>query len=246
MGRDLVKTFVKGFDHEVLGGGIPGGSVVLFRGPAGSMKSSLAYYVLYHNALKGTPGLYVTLEQSAGSLLEHIAGLGLQATQVSDQLPILDLSRGREHLEGLVARLAEVRRSPAEPKVDLLKVLQDKVLDLKATTGARLLAVDSSDALESLLEFEDRRGETFRFFQWLRDTGLTSLLVSEVYPPALEAGFEEEFLADGVVHLTMERTGEISFQRRIQCVKLRSADHRADAYTLLFQDGRFEVARAIG
>ena len=52
--------------------------------------------------------------------------------------------------------------------------------------------------------------------------------------------------ADGVFHLTMERTGEISFQRRIQCVKLRSADHRADAYTLLFQDGRFEVARAIG
>ena len=246
MDRDAVKTFVRGFDHEVLGGGIPAGSVVLFRGPSGSMKSSLAYYVLYNNALKGTPGLYVTLEQSAGSLLEHIAGLGLQATQVSDLLPILDLSRGREHLEGLVAKIAEMRGPNVPGRVDLLQVLKDKVLGLRRTTGARLLAVDSWDALEALLEFEDRRGETFRFFQWLRDTGLTSFLVSEVYPASLEAGFEEEFLADGVILLTMERTGEISFQRRIQCVKLRSADHRADAYTLLFQDGRFEVARAIG
>jgi circadian clock protein KaiC len=246
MAGEIVKTFVKGLDNDVLGGGVPAGSVVLVRGPSGTMKSSLAYYVLYQNALKGVPGLYVTLEQSAGSLLEHVAGLGLVATLVSNALPILDLSRGREHLEALVAKIAETAGPTAERRVDLLEVLKDKVLDLHRSTGARLIAIDSWDALESLLEFEDRRGETFRFFQWLRGTGLTSLLISEVYPAALDAGFEEEFLADGVLHLTMERTGEISFQRRIQCVKLRSADHRAEAYTLLFHDGRFEVARAIG
>ena len=246
MAMETVKTFVRGFDREVLAGGFPQGSVVLLRGPSGTMKSSIAYYILYQNALKGVPGLYVTLEQSAGSLLEHVAGLGLRATEVSDALPILDLSRGREHLEGLVAKIAEMRGPQGPRKVDLLEVLKDKVLDLQRATKAHILAIDSWDALESLLEFEDRRGETFRFFQWLRGTGLTSLFVSEVYPSALEAGFEEEFLADGVLLLTMERAGEISFQRRIQCVKLRSADHRAEAYTLLFQEGRFEVARAIG
>jgi len=209
-GRDSVKTYVKGFDHEVLGGGIPPGSVVLFRGPSGSMKSSLAFYVLYQNALKGVPGLYLTLEQSAGSLLEHIAGLGLQATQVSDLLPILDLSRGREHLEALVARISEVRGAQPRPRLDLLTVLQEKVLELQRATGARLLAIDSWDALESVLEFEDRRGETFRFFQWLRGTGLTSILVSEVYPTTRDAGFEEEFLADGVVHLTVEEPLDVS------------------------------------
>jgi KaiC/GvpD/RAD55 family RecA-like ATPase len=243
---ETVKTFVRGFDREVLAGGFPAGSVVLLRGPSGTMKSSLAYYILYQNALKGVPGLYVTLEQSAGSLLEHIAGLGLRATEVSEALPILDLSRGREHLEGLVAKIAEMRGAKGAAPVDLLGVLKDKILDLQRATKARLVAVDSWDALESLLEFDDRRGETFRFFAWLRSTGLTSLLISEVYPAGLDAGFEEEFLADGVVRLTMERTTEISFQRRIQCVKLRSADHRAEPYTLLFQDGRFEVARAIG
>ncbi|TLZ67530.1 MAG: hypothetical protein E6K16_00465 [Methanobacteriota archaeon] len=243
---ESVKTFVRGFDREVLGGGIPPGSVVLLRGSSGTMKSSLAYFILYQNALKGVPGLYVTLEQSAGSLLEHIAGLGLRATEVSEGLPILDLSRGREHLEGLVARISEMRGPKGPRPAHLLDVLKDKLLDLQKATKARLVAIDSWDALETLLEFEDRRGETFRFFQWLRATGLTSFLISEVSPAALDSGFEEEFLADGVIQLTMERTGEISFQRRIQCLKLRSADHRAEPYTLLFQDGRFEVARAIG
>ncbi|HVG37081.1 MAG TPA: ATPase domain-containing protein, partial [Thermoplasmata archaeon] len=74
MARPLVKTHIRGFDEDVLRGGIPQGHVVLVRGASGTMKSSLAYYVLYHNALEGAPGLYVTLEQTAAGLLEHIAG----------------------------------------------------------------------------------------------------------------------------------------------------------------------------
>src|SRR5881628_1107817 len=73
MARPLVKTHIRGFDEDVLRGGIPQGHVVLVRGASGTMKSSLAYYVLYHNALEGAPGLYVTLEQTAAGLLEHVA-----------------------------------------------------------------------------------------------------------------------------------------------------------------------------
>src|SRR5205809_7850912 len=127
MARALVKTHIRGFDDDVLRGGIPQGHVILIRGASGTMKSSLAYYVLYQNALKGVPGLYVTLEQSAGSLLEHVAGLGLRATEVSDALPILDLSRGREHLEGLVAKIAEMRGPQGPRKADRLEVLKDNV-----------------------------------------------------------------------------------------------------------------------
>src|SRR3972149_1115334 len=105
MAKPLIRTFIRGFDEDVLRGGMPEGHVILIRGSSGTMKSSLAYYVLYHNALQGTPGLYVSLEQSAGSLLEHIASLGLRATSVSDALPILDLSRGREHLEEMASKM---------------------------------------------------------------------------------------------------------------------------------------------
>src|SRR5207237_213206 len=101
------------WDEDFLRGGIPQGHVILIRGASGTMKSSLAYYILYHNALGGLPGLYVTLEQTAGSLLEHVASLGLKATTVSDALPILDLSRGREHLEEMVAKVGAMTDATA-------------------------------------------------------------------------------------------------------------------------------------
>src|SRR6266566_4943393 len=162
MARALVKTHIRGFDDDVLRGGIPQGHVILIRGASGTMKSSLAYYVLYHNALAGVPGLYVTLEQSAGSLLEHVASLGLKATSVSEALPA---------------------------------VLKGKILELRKKRNFALLALDSWDALELVLEFRDRRVETFAFFEWLRDLGVTSLLISE--EPPLEGrttALEEEFL----------------------------------------------------
>lgn len=247
MARALVRTHIRGFDHDVLRGGIPQGHVILIRGASGTMKSSLAYYILYHNAMEGTPGLYVTLEQSAGGLLEHVAALGLKATSVSDVLPILDLSRGREHLEDMVAKVGAMTDATAPRGEALLAVLKAKILELRKKRKFQLLVVDSWDALELILEFKDRRAETFGFFEWLRDLGVTSLLISE--EPGLEAqptALEEEFLSDGIVHLRLEPIGDTAFQRRLQCVKMRSVNQDSDEHTLLFENGRFEVARAIG
>ena len=247
MARPLVKTHIRGFDDDVLRGGIPQGHVVLVRGASGTMKSSLAYYVLYHNALEGAPGLYVTLEQTAAGLLEHVAALGLKATAVSEALPILDLSRGREYLEEMVSKVGSMAETTAPRGEALLAVLKAKIFELRKKRNFRLLAIDSWDALELVLEFADRRAETFGFFEWLRDLGVTSLLISE--EPALEApptALEEEFLADGILHLRLEPVTETSFQRRVQCVKMRSVNQDSDDHTLLFENGRFEVARAIG
>jgi len=247
MARTLVKTHIRGFDDDVLRGGIPQGHVILIRGASGTMKSSLAYYVLFHNALEGTPGLYVTLEQSAGGLLEHVAVLGLKATAVSEALPILDLSRGREHLEEMVAKVGAMTDATATRGEALLAVLKGKILELRKKRNFRLLAIDSWDALELILDFHDRRAETFGFFEWLRDLGVTSFLISE--EPALEAratALEEEFLADGIVHLRLEPITDTAYQRRVQCVKMRSVNQDSDDHTLLFENGRFEVARAIG
>lgn len=247
MAKPLIRTFIRGFDEDVLRGGIPQGHVILIRGASGTMKSSLAYYVLYHNALQRTPGLYVTLEQSAGSLLEHVASLGLRATSVSDALPILDLSRGREHLEEMAAKMGTLAGQDLAQGEALLTVLKGKILELKSRRNFGLLVIDSWDALELVLEFKDRRTETFAFFEWLRDLGVTSLLISE--EPALGQSvhvLEEEFLADGIVHLQLAPVTDTAYQRRMQCVKMRSVNQNSDDHTLVFENGRFEVARAIG
>jgi circadian clock protein KaiC len=244
--RPLVKTCVRGIDEEILRGGIPQGHVVLLRGSSGTMKSSLAYSVLYHNALEGVPGLYITLEQTAASILEQMASLGFRATSAQRSLPIFDVSRGREHLLETASKLESASASSMPRGEALLALLKGKILDLRNRYKFDLLAIDSWDALELVLDFQDPRVETFAFFEWLRDQGFTSLLISEEPDSDSETVLEEEFLADGVLHLMMVPVTEASYQRRLQCTKMRSVNHSTDEHTLLFDNGRFEVARAIG
>ncbi|MFQ6012795.1 MAG: RAD55 family ATPase, partial [Thermoplasmata archaeon] len=60
---ERVPTFVEGFD-QVLGGGVPEGSVVLVCGTPGTMKTSLVFSVLYHNVReRDRKALFVTFEQ---------------------------------------------------------------------------------------------------------------------------------------------------------------------------------------
>ena len=46
-----VKTFIKGLDKEI-DGGIPKGSIVMIAGKPGTMKSSLAFNILYKKTLE--------------------------------------------------------------------------------------------------------------------------------------------------------------------------------------------------
>ena len=238
--RPVVRTHVRGLDTE-LGGGVPAGHVVLLRGASGTMKSSLAYAILYQNALKGVKGLYVTLEQDAASLLNQMAALGFKPASVSDSLPILDLGKGRAYLEGLAAKVRDFTRARAERP--LTAVLKAKIEQLRKEFGFDLLVIDSWSALELVLEFEDRRRESFEWFEWLRGLGTTTFLIAEAI--GADDGLEEEFLSDAIFRLRLEPVTETAFQRRIQCSKMRSANHSTDFFTLVFDGGHFEVAKAI-
>src|SRR5439155_319225 len=88
------------------------------------------------------PGLYVTLEQTAAGLLEHVAALGLKATAVSEALPILDLSRGREYLEEMVSKVGSMAETTAPRGEALLAVLKAKIFELRKKRNFRLLAID--------------------------------------------------------------------------------------------------------
>src|SRR5207244_502892 len=67
-----VPTFVEGLD-ETMDGGIPWGHLVLIEGAPGTMKSSLAFSILLHNAAReGLHCLYVSLEERASSLLKQM------------------------------------------------------------------------------------------------------------------------------------------------------------------------------
>ncbi|MFQ6107604.1 MAG: RAD55 family ATPase [Thermoplasmata archaeon] len=246
----VIMTYVKGFDEEI-GGGIPPGHITLIHGPTGTMKSSLAFYILYNNALDGKRGLYVTLEQEAESLADQMESLGMEVGQASKLLPIFDLSRGREKLQELHERMRSVSGRGLTPLEDgFLGVFQIKVEELKKKHGFELLVIDSLEALELIANFPDRRKDLFDFFEWLRSLSVTTFIVSESSPDLLsllrfEETFDEAFLADAIIELKMEIINNVDVQRRIRCVKMRSVEHKTDYFTLIHENKWFEITKAI-
>ncbi len=232
-----IQTFVDGFD-ELLGGGIPDGSIVLLAGEAGSMKSSLAYYILYHNILSGgAKCLYVTLEQTLESLLGQMYSLGMNPELTQDFLRVFDLGYIRKHIP--------------KSKKDWFEMFSENVNNIRETRGFDIIVIDSLEALEVLANFKNRRTDLFRLFEWLRDMEATSFLITE----RSECPFgqhlshpnnEEGFLADGIFSLALHPTSAIDVQRRIRCVKMRGAKHETGYLSLMWDEGRFKVTKAIG
>jgi len=236
----LYKTFVHGFDEEIEGG-IPQGHVVLVAGPPGTMKSSLAYSILYNNALHdGTSGVYVTMEQDRESLEFQITRMGMDPKKVGDKVRIQDISRIRRGVE----ELRDTSRTGSPVEKPWLDILKGHLEDVKGTGDFALLVLDSLPILEIISGLRERRIGLFHFFGWLKALKVTTFVISEVSPdPNIVR--DEDFLADGIFALTMDRVGELDVYRRIRCVKMRGVNHNPGIFTLEVEDGAFRVTRVI-
>ena len=233
--RGRVKTYVRSLD-DILEGGLPAGFVVLLNGAPGTMKSSFAFSILYQNALReGRKSAYFTLEQGKGLTLEHMASLGMTDPAANANITTLDMGNIRKNLNYLQGR---------DTWLDLFKMYCTNAM--KADSHA-VLVVDSLDVLEAMAKMEDRRSELYFLFEWLRGLGPLILLISEkplgsgsgVHPP------EEAYLADGIITFEMHPTSDLFVQRRLRVVKMRSTKHETGYYALSFDDGGFDITRAV-
>jgi circadian clock protein KaiC len=230
---DRVKTFVEGFD-EALGGGIPRGSVVLVAGTPGTMKTALTFSILYENVKRGSRALYISLEESQEDLRASMADLGM--TSLEDvELYILDIGRIRlEHKEEELSK-------------NWLDVLQKYIEQRVRVNNFDLIAIDSMEALYSLSHLENPRRELFHFFGFLRSLNATAFLITEI-PSGSQAGFgryDEEFLADGILHLKQSPIGDTDVQLRIRCVKMRRSKHEHGDFALVRGTDQFQITRVI-
>jgi|SRR3990172_3485753 len=235
-----VQTRIEGLD-EVLGGGIPKGSVTLISGPPGSMKSTLAYGILHGNAVQANvPSLYISLEQGKDNLQRQMAAAGFHVGPSWKNLHILDIG-------AIQKRIGRSRRSI------WVNYLHRAVETTRRIQGAELIVLDSLEALEVLAKFEDRRSELFEFFEWFRGLEATALVLSEGSRDAsalvIDGGHrthnDENFLADGVIELKMHPINELDMQRRVRVVKMRACHHKTGFYTLVFEDGTFSLTRSL-
>ena len=230
-----VRTFVEGLD-SALEGGIPWGHLVLIEGSPGTMKSSLAFSILLQNAAReGLHCLYLSLEERTSSLLKQMGSLGLKLEVPRGSLVVLD-PKTASNLLG--------------ERPDWIDALQAGIASIKAQRGLDLIAIDSLEALEVLAKFKDRRREMYRLFEWLRDQDLTSFVITErpdwiIAGHVLQGRWDEDFLADGVVHLRMHMVSDLDAQRRLRVVKMRGTRHETGYLAMVLDEGRFRVTRAM-
>ncbi len=237
--HERMRTFIEGLD-EKLQGGIPAKHVVLICGRAGSMKSSLAYSILYNLAKhERTKAVYLTLEQSRSSLLRHMKKLGFDPKRVSG-LVVNDLD------DMVIVDMAVLRKETALEdlaKVNWLDSIIKQIKDYKKTFGCDIVAIDSMSALYSLTNFTNPRTELFIFFEKLRDIGVTVLLITEMFDPVKEIFGTygvEEFLADSIIHLKTEKSGK-GTNLFLGVVKMRETNHDREYYPLIIDKHGFEI-----
>jgi circadian clock protein KaiC len=230
-----VPTFVEGLD-ETMDGGIPWGHLVLIEGAPGTMKSSLAFSILLHNAARdGLHCLYLSLEERASSLLQQMGSIGLKLNVPKGSLIVLDPRTATDMIG---------------EKGDWVRALEDGIQSIKEKRGLDLIVIDSLEALEVLAKFKDRRREMYRLFEWLRDLAVTSFVVTErpdwlIAGHVLQGRWDEDFLADAVIQLRIHLVSDLEAQRRLRIVKMRGAKHETGYQALVLDDGRFRVTRAM-
>lgn len=227
MADERIQTFIKGLD-ENMEGGIPKGFIVLLTGMPGSMKSSVGWNILYNNAKhKDIKGIYITLEQDRDSLMEQMERLGMPVGDLENKLSVVDIGYLRLNADSMEYgdSWGSVFRMYAE--------------NMKETQDYDILVIDSLAALEVLADVKNKRAELFHMFGWLRELGVTTFIITEA-SSSQDIVRDEDFLADGVMHLDLRREGE-NVNLYLCVNKMRKTNHKRTYNPLIFDQSGFEI-----
>ena len=229
---DKIKSYVDGLD-ERMDGGIPPGHITLICGTSGSMKSTLAYSIVHKYTQEGLgKALYISLEQNKDSLITHMKKLGMNLKNDEENLTVIDMAWLR----------TELRKAAENQDMSWFDSLQIQIESYKKLIDYDLLVLDSLEAVFTIADMDNPRNDIFLFFEKLRDLNITSLLISEMPQKRRIFGTHgiEAFLADGIIHLDMERTGT-SVGRYLSVIKMREVKHATDYFPLLVDKSGFKI-----
>ena len=219
-------TGIPGMD-EITAGGLPKGRPTLVAGGAGCGKTLFAMEFLVNGAVEyGEPGVFVAFEENAEELAQNVASLGFDLKKLIRQKKlIVDYVRidsaeieeaGEYDLEGLFIRLGHA--------IDSI--------------GAKRVVLDTIEVLFSSIPNEGiLRAELHRLFRWLKDKGVSAIVTGERGEGTVTRFGLEEYVADCVILLDHQVSGQIS-TRRLRIVKYRGSLHGTNEYPFLIgRDG---------
>lgn len=237
-GRDLeyevVKTYIDGLD-EKMEGGIPKGHAVLVAGTAGTMKSTISFSVLYHNAThKKKHGVYITLEQGEESLNDQMERMGFRMGLVKDEITFVDVSKIRGGLDDFGKTGA------------WLDFITEVLMEIHEFRPIDIVAFDSLGLIEVMTDMDNPRKDLFGMVRLMKKLGCTALLISEMSMGSLQFGRnDEDFLVDGIIYLRQQEIQDVDHENWIRVVKMRGVKHTTSYQQMHFQDGRFSVSTIV-
>ena len=231
---ETIKTYIDGLD-ERMEGGIPTGHSVLLAGTAGSMKSTLAFSILYHNAThKKKHGVYITLEQGEASLHQQMDAMGFRMALVKEELTFIDVSKIRGGLD-------EFGKTGA-----WLDFITEVLMEVHEFKPIDLVAFDSLGLIEVMTAMKNPRKDLFGMIQLIKKLGATSLLINEMSMGSLEFGrHDEDFLVDGILYLRQQEIHDVDHENWIRIVKMRGVKHSTSYQQVHFKGGRFSVSTIV-
>ena len=207
MHMQRVPTGISGLDNLLYGGFLEG-DAVLVAGAPGTGKSTLGMQYLYEGIMRyDEPGLFITFEEFPQQIYRDALNFGwdFRSLEEDDKLKVLGTSHDllyqdiKRH-EGLFPKMFR-------------------------EIGAKRVVVDS---ITHFMRMANDQGELreiiYSLINALKREGLTPLLLRELVEGEVLGTVPEEYTADTVLHLTMER---INGQRMrfVEILKSRGSRH---------------------
>jgi circadian clock protein KaiC len=213
-----VPTGIVGLDN-LIEGGFAKDTVNLVVGPPGSGKTLFAAQFIYNGAkFYDEKGVFLALEESRDNVLRAISNFSpdFESMVNEGQINLIDFGEIRkscdteEELKGEIASLSTIQK------------FLNNYID---TSGAKRVVVDSLSAISLYYPMmNNMRRELFRFARFLKDKGVTSVLVSELVSNDGRNFNVEQFVSDSVIMLGYENVNN-EFRRTVTVYKMRFTKH---------------------
>lgn len=207
MPMQRVPSGIPGLDG-LLHGGFLEGDAVLVAGAPGTGKSTLGMQFLYEGILRyDEPGFFITFEEFPQQIYRDAMNFGwdFRALEEDDKLKVLFTSPDLMY--------QDIKRHEG--------IFPEMIREI----GAKRVVVDSITHFQRLAANSGELREIiYSLINALKREGLTPLLLRELVEGEVLGTVSEEYTADAVVHLTMDRVNG-QRMRYVEVLKSRGSRH---------------------